>query len=103
MKSCSEICPKMTFIQSYILKKISKYRLDIRSSNISQTPKTDHKRKSSSLWFLIFLKFYIHQIVTNIYIQHPETCIYHDKNRDLQIQSFDSQNNSKSETKTQKT
>ena len=93
----------MTFTQLYILKKIYKYRLDIRSSNISQTPKTAHKRKSGSLWFLIFLKFYIHQIVTKLYRQHPKTYIYHHKNRHLHIQIFGSQNNSKSKTKTQKT
>ena len=92
----------MNFIQPYSLKKISKCRLDNRSSNISQTPKTAHKSKSGSLWFLIFLKFYIHQIVTKLYIQYPKTYIYHHKNRHLQIQSFDVRNNSKSETKTQK-
>ena len=79
----------MTFIQPYILKKNSKCRLNIRSFNISQTPKTAHKRKSDSLGFLIFLKFYIHQIITKIYIQYPKTYIYHYKNRNLQIQNFD--------------
>ena len=96
----------MTFIQPYIVyskKKIYKCLIDIGSSNISQTPKTAHKRKSGSLWFLIFLKFYIHQIVTKLYIKHPKTYIYHYKNLHLQIQIFDARNNSKSETKTQKT
>ena len=96
----------MTFIQPYIVyskKKIYKCLIDIGSSNISQTPKTAHKRKSASLWFLIFLKFDMHQIVIKIYIEHRKICIHHHKNWHLQIQSFDSRNNSKSETKTQKT
>ena len=47
----------------------------------------------------------MHQIVTKIYIQHSQTYIYHHKNPHLQIQiqSFDTRNNSKLEIKTIKT